>query len=119
MSIMYVYLLQRIKSKQTYIGATVDLDRRLRQHNGEIKGGAKFTRGKQWTRLAYVSGFPDWNSALQFEWRWKNLSRKHQGTPLQKRWKALHHLLGLRQCTKRSIPFSQWGEILIHIEIKL
>ena len=113
---MFVYLLQCVSTKRTYIGATVNLDRRLRQHNGEIKGGAKSTKGKKWIRIAYVSGFPDWNSTLQFEWRWKNLSRKHIGTPLQKRWLALHQLLGLDRCTKKSIPFSKWGEILIHIE---
>jgi predicted GIY-YIG superfamily endonuclease len=33
---MYVYLLYSDNS--TYVGATVDLDRRLRQHNKEIKG---------------------------------------------------------------------------------
>lgn len=30
----------------TYVGATVDLNRRLRQHNGEIKGGAHATTSK-------------------------------------------------------------------------
>ena len=65
----------------TYVGATVDVDRRLRQHNKEIKGGAhatgiKVNQGKIWERACYVQGFPDWQAALQFEWRWKQLSRK-------------------------------------------
>lgn len=30
----------------TYTGITTDLNRRLRQHNGEITGGAKATRSK-------------------------------------------------------------------------
>ncbi len=76
----YVYLLVSSKGN-TYVGATVDLERRLRQHNKEIKGGAhatgiKVAQGETWTRAAHVSGFPDWQATLQFEWRWKQISRK-------------------------------------------
>ena len=38
----YVYLLES-SDQATYVGATVDPDRRLRQHNKEIKGGAHLT----------------------------------------------------------------------------
>ncbi len=34
----YVYLLVS-SDNATYVGANVDIDRRLRQHNKEIKGG--------------------------------------------------------------------------------
>ncbi len=73
---MFVYLLE-CTDNATYVGATVDVDRRLRQHNKEIKGGAhatgvKVAAGKSWTRACYVSGFPDWSSALQFEWSGNN-----------------------------------------------
>ena len=59
---MFVYLLECIDNS-TYVGATVDVNRRLRQHNKEIKGGAhatgvKVAAGKSWTRVCYVSGFP-------------------------------------------------------------
>ena len=59
----YVYLLVS-SDNATYVGATVDLNRRLRQHNKEIKGGAhatgaKVAKGEVWTRAAHVSGFPD------------------------------------------------------------
>lgn len=72
----YVYLLVSTNGN-TYVGATIDLERRLRQHNKEIKGGAhatgiKVAQGETWTRAAHVSGFPDWQATLQFEWRWKN-----------------------------------------------
>jgi len=110
----FVYLLVSTKGN-TYVGATVDLERRLRQHNNEIKGGARATTtkvksGEAWTRHCYVSGFPDWSSALQFEWRWKQLSRKLpiQMVPLERRMKALEQLLSLERSTSKAIPFSEW-----------
>ena len=109
----YVYLL--VSSDQaTYVGATVDLDRRLRQHNQEIKGGAhatgmKVKKGEVWTRAAHVAGFPDWPAALQFEWRWKQLSRKLTiRNPLERRMKALEQLLWLERSTTKAVPFSEW-----------
>jgi predicted GIY-YIG superfamily endonuclease len=56
---------------KTYNGFTVNLEKRIRQHNGEIVGGAKFTRnngGKTWHYYAIVTGFQDSNSALSCEW---------------------------------------------------
>ena len=92
----YVYLLQSTGGS-TYVGATVDPDRRLRQHNGELKGGARATgmqcaKGETWTRVCMVGSFQKID-ALRFEWRWKFLSRKQKGSPLEKRWKALNQLV--------------------------
>lgn len=112
----YVYLLVSTNGN-TYVGATVDLNRRLRQHNKEIKGGAhatgiKVSQGEIWTRAAYVSGFPDWQAALQFEWRWKQLSRKIsiKIKPLERRIQALKELLSLEQSTSKAIPYKEWTE---------
>jgi len=114
MSESFVYLLVSTKGN-TYVGATIDLDRRLRQHNGEIKGGAHATttkvgKGEIWTRAAHVSGFPDWQSALQFEWRFKQLSRKLpiKMQPLERRLRALRQLMSLPQSTSKAIPFKEW-----------
>jgi predicted GIY-YIG superfamily endonuclease len=65
-----VYFLQpALKSRKSYIGYTVDLHHRWRQHRGEIKGGAKRTRGwKDAVVVAFATGFPDQHSALSFEW---------------------------------------------------
>ena len=114
MSESYVYLLVST-SGATYVGATIDLDRRLRQHNKEIKGGAHATgikvgQGETWTRAAHISGFPDWQSALQFEWRFKQLSRKLpiKMQPLERRLRALKQLIELPQSTSKAIPYKDW-----------
>ncbi len=70
----FCYMLERADGQRTYVGATVDPDRRLRQHNGEIAGGARATRGGVWRRVYLIGGFPTEREALQFEWRWKWLS---------------------------------------------
>ena len=110
----YVYLLEAT-NKSTYIGATIDLDRRLKQHNKELKGGAvatsnKVLKGEVWKRHCYVSGFPSWQAALQFEWRWKQLSRKLPSNmlPLDRRMQALEQLLNLERSTTKAIPFTEW-----------
>jgi structure-specific endonuclease subunit SLX1 len=111
----FVYLLVTSSHSNTYVGATIDLDRRLRQHNKEIKGGAhatstKVKQGEIWERVCYVSGFPDWSAALQFEWRWKQITRKipFGKSCLERRMNALKNLLSLSQSTTKAIPFSEW-----------
>lgn len=110
----FVYLLVST-SGATYVGATVNLDRRLRQHNKEIKGGAHATsakvgKGETWTRACHVSGFPDWPAALQFEWRWKQLSRKLPVSmnPLERRIRALKQLLSLDKPTTKASAYTEW-----------
>ena len=110
----FVYLLVS-SSGATYVGATVDLNRRLRQHNKEIAGGAhatgaKVAQGEIWVRAAHVSGFPDWQATLQFEWRWKHMSRKYPAKmyPLERRLKALKELLSLERSTSKAKAYSEW-----------
>ena len=121
----YVYLLVST-SGATYVGATVDLERRLRQHNKVIKGGAhatgmKVSKGETWTRAAHVSGFPDWQATLQFEWRWKQLSRKLTPSmnPLERRMKALKELLALERPTSKAKAYTEWPTPPeVHLEIE-
>ena len=121
----FVYLLLS-SSGSTYVGATVDLDKRLRQHNKEIKGGAhatglKVDKGESWVRSAHVAGFPDWPAALQFEWRWKQLSRKLSPKllPLERRMIALKNLLALERPTSKAIAYSEWSNPpQVNIEIE-
>ena|SRR3989344_8671442 len=67
-----VYLLE--SHGKTYIGCTNNKERRLRQHNGELVGGARFTRKyRPWKLVCYVDGFEARKHALQFEWAWKHV----------------------------------------------
>lgn len=62
------------KSK-TYVGSTVNLSRRIRQHNGEIKGGAKYTRGGSWQYYCVVYDINNYkNTCLSDEWHVKHYS---------------------------------------------
>jgi len=113
-SLFYVYILES-SDNATYVGATVDLDRRLRQHNKEIKGGAHATsarvvKGETWKRVCYISGFPNWQAALQFEWRLKQLSRKLscRMNPVMRRMKALRELLMLERPTTKAMAYTEW-----------
>jgi structure-specific endonuclease subunit SLX1 len=110
----FVYLLLS-SDNATYVGATIDLEHRLRQHNKEIKGGAfatsaKVNKGETWIRACHVEGFPDWQAALQFEWRWKHLSRqlKNKLKPLERRMIALQQLLSLERPTTKAKAYSEW-----------
>lgn len=111
MTAWHVYLLLNSAHTRTYVGATVDPIRRLRQHNQEIVGGARATSHDQWTHACIIYGFPDERAALQFEWMWKHLTRKQgRGEPLQRRYEALQKLLESDRSSSTSIPFSQWDE---------
>ena len=90
----HCYMLQSTDGRRTYVGATVNPDRRLRQHNGEISGGARATKGRSWTRRFLIGGFADERDALRFEWRWKWLTRQAPGsTYMEQRMHALSLLL--------------------------
>jgi hypothetical protein len=53
-----MYVLTSMVSECSYVGVTPDLRRRLRAHNGEIMGGAKYTRmHRPWAVMATVCGF--------------------------------------------------------------
>lgn len=102
----------------TYVGFSVDVDRRLRQHNGEITGGAKATHGHSWKRMCTVAGFPSQQSALQFEWKWKYLSRKVKGcSAVERRCVALVELLNSDKSTSNALPFATYdGPLSVLLE---
>ena len=77
----FVYLIESEgnKQKRTYVGFTNDPKKRIRQHNGEILGGAHKTRkGRPWHFISIVGPFPNKVSALQFEWQWQHPNRSRR-----------------------------------------
>ena len=64
-----------------YVGATTDPLRRLRQHNGEIKGGGKYTaKHRDWELRAIWGPYPNQSSALKAERALKRGKRGVQRT---------------------------------------
>lgn len=87
------YTLVSADGRCTYVGITNCLARRLRQHNGELSGGAKYTtrRGSGWTVAWVVSGFGTKVAALQFEWALHHC-RRGKAPALRRRWTQLRHV---------------------------
>lgn len=106
----YCYIIRSTNpsfSNSTYNGSTNNLFRRLRQHNGEIVGGAKATRNKgPWTYIAIWEGFQSHREALSCEWRIKHPtnSRKRPSkyNGVKGRIKSLELLIGLDCWTNQS-----------------
>lgn len=115
----YVYLLESSCKHATYVGATTDPDRRLRQHNKELAGGAVATgtrvaRGEHWTRVCHIAGFPTWNAALQFEWRFKQITRRIPASlaktmsSVDRRKHALVILMAMDRPTTKAVAYAEW-----------
>ena len=67
-----VYVLISATGRRTYVGITVDPDRRTAQHNGELSGGAKATRaGRPWTIAALYGPYRSRAEAQRAEYALK------------------------------------------------
>ena len=59
-----------------YCGITTNIERRLKQHNGVIKGGAKYTRSKRPCNYVYTEICKNRSEASTKEAAFKKLNRK-------------------------------------------
>lgn len=91
----------------SYVGITNNLNRRIRQHNKFIKGGAKYTsmikstNNTYWNYSCYVSGFKSKKDALRFEWALKHVKPKNK-TGIINRINKLILLLNKERWTNNS-----------------
>jgi len=92
-----VYLLINTVNNCTYIGITNNITRRVRQHNGELVGGAKYTKLKkndgEWQVYGIINGLEK-RQSLSLEKKIQIRSRKTKGlTPLDRRLNCIAKLL--------------------------
>ena len=97
------YIVYHTGCGATYAGVSPDPVRRLRMHNGEICGGAKYTlsKGPGWVHVCLVSGFPTKQNSMQFEWAIKHVPPRNAGG-LESRLRKLGILFRKEQWTSKS-----------------
>ena len=74
-----IYILE-CRDGSLYCGITNNLEKRLKQHEGEIKGGAKYTRSHWPCKLVYKEKSASRSEALQREIVIKKLSKGEKQT---------------------------------------
>ena len=92
-----VYLLINSLNNCTYVGITNNPENRLRKHNGEISGGAKYTKMKKgsgnWEYYGFILNL-DKHTALSIEKKVHIYSKRTYGlTPLEKRINCIENIL--------------------------
>jgi len=104
------YILKRhSRGRAVYVGMSSNPERRIRQHNREITGGAKKTAFGDWKRVAQVTGFPDKRAALQFEYMWHKRGPRPCTIHTLDRWVQIgRDLIEAGKSTKASIPFADY-----------
>jgi len=77
----YVYIIEGINNNTNktkyYIGYTNNPYNRIRQHNRDIKGGAKATANYTWKYVGLIFNIEDNIEGLQIEWRLKHATKKY------------------------------------------
>lgn len=68
-----VYMV-RCNNGSLYTGITNDVMRRVNQHNGELPGGAKYTKMHRPVKLVYRETYPSKEDAARREYALKQLS---------------------------------------------
>lgn len=123
----YCYIIRSTNpnfSNSTYNGSTNNLVRRLRQHNGELVGGAKATKGKgPWEYIVIWEGFESKIEALSCEWRIKHPTntrkRPSQYNGVKGRIKSLNLLIGLDNWTGKSTGMISGSQYNLYINEEL
>ena len=70
----FVYIL-RCADSTLYTGITTDVDKRIKQHNGADKNGAKYTRQRRPVQLVYQESSDSRSNACKREYSIKSLKK--------------------------------------------
>lgn len=99
------YLIENDKS--TYVGITNDKLKRLRQHNCEISGGAKYTtfKGPGWNYVCTINNL-DKISAMQLEWAIKH-EPPMNASGIVNRVRKIVSVLNKEKFTSKSKPLDE------------
>lgn len=73
----FVYIL-RCADNSLYTGVALDVNKRLDEHNGLTKNGAKCTRGRRPVKLAYQEPVMTRSQACKREYTIKSLSKSEK-----------------------------------------
>lgn len=119
----YCYILRTNNSfhyNYTYNGSTNNLIKRLRQHNGQIGGGAKATSNKgPWEYYAVLTGFSTHNETLSCEWKIKHPTgkklRPKKYCGINGRIDALNLVLSLDTWTSKSEGLNSGREYTLYL----
>jgi len=93
----YVYVL-RCADGSFYTGSTTDIERRIAQHNGEMAGGARYTRARQPVERVHCERYSSRSAACKREAYIKSLQRKEKEHLISRCSKEQTQLT--RQCTR-------------------
>ena len=112
-------------NNKSYVGITNNLERRIRQHNNIIKGGAKYTTNiiinqnnnnninniNLWNYVCYIDGFKTKKDALQFEWSLKHCYPRNK-CGIENRIGKIYNTLNKKNWTKKSVNSYNYKLIL-------
>ena len=91
---VFLYVLaSRARPGRSYVGVSNDTDKRLRQHNGEITGGARYTRRYRPWRVFARFRIHSRRAALPLEYRVKRPYATSDGTGPKGRVAAVRRVL--------------------------
>ena len=111
---MYLVYILKCENK-SYVGMTNDFFNRWRQHNGEIKGGARYTtihrhHDTDWYPILIIDGFLTMKEAMQCEWKVK----RKKG--IYKRLQWVHELLTTHTRWTSKSPLIKDQNLTIYID---
>ena len=98
----FVYILQsKTRPARSYVGVTNNIQRRLRQHNGHLVGGARYTHSFRPWNMHSLFQLSTRHEALSLEWKIKHQRRRADGTGVSGRVATAERLAALFPSCRR------------------